>query len=94
MSWEQFLRQHLDPSVQEVLSGEIAKNLAYLPVWEIERHLTKIDQRGLALIAKRKLASALMINIIKTALAKEFGKPLSIECVSVPGPGEILAKVS
>ncbi|WP_311319509.1 host attachment family protein [Rhizobium sullae] len=35
-----FLRKHLDPSVDEVLSGEVAKDLAHLPVWEIERHLT------------------------------------------------------
>ncbi len=36
-----------------------------------------------------------MANMMKAALVKEFGKPLSIECVPVPvpGPGEILVKV-
>ncbi|WP_198521528.1 alcohol dehydrogenase AdhP [Rhizobium sullae] len=37
----------------------------------------------------------MMANMMKAALVKEFGKPLSIECVPVPvpGPGEILVKV-
>jgi protein required for attachment to host cells len=34
-----FLRRHLDPAVQAIVSGEIAKDLAHLPTAEIERHL-------------------------------------------------------